>query len=99
MGVFDGKIATKLKVTDPLTDHTLPHPRSLTFKSIAKTTALTGTKGAQCHLLHGDHWNEIKGNHIENIAQNQTIKGGGQTQGNPGRKLLPEHRRAAYRPE
>ena len=74
MGVFDGKIATKLKVTDPLTDHTLPHPRSLSFKSITETTALTGTKGSQCHLLHGDHWNEIKGNHIENIAQNQTIK-------------------------
>ncbi len=33
MGVFDGndgKIATKLKVADPLTDHTLPHPRSST---------------------------------------------------------------------
>jgi len=74
MGVFDANIKTKLKVADPLTDHTLPHPRSLTFKSITKTTALTGTKGAQCHLLHGDHWNEIKGNHIENIVQDQTIK-------------------------
>lgn len=54
MGVFDAKTKTKLAVPDPITDHTLPNSKSLSFKAITQPAALAGTKGQQCNLVHGD---------------------------------------------
>jgi hypothetical protein len=74
MSVFDGQIKTKLEVPDPLTDHTLPNSRSLSFKGITGLTALKGTKGQHCNLVHGDNWHEIRGSEIANVKLDQTIK-------------------------
>jgi hypothetical protein len=74
MSAFDGEIKIARAVSDPQTDHTLPSSKSLSWKAITTPAALAGTTGAFCELVHGDKWNEIKGNHTENIAQNQTLK-------------------------
>jgi hypothetical protein len=74
MGVFDSLTQCKRAVADPVTDHKLPHPKSLSWAGITTPTAVLGTTGAHCDLLHGDQWTEIKGDHKMNIAANQTIK-------------------------
>ena len=71
MSVFDGQIKTKLAVADPRTDHTLPNSRSLSFKGITGVTALEGTKGQHCNLVHGEHWHEVRGTEINNIKLDQ----------------------------
>jgi hypothetical protein len=74
MSAFDSATKVKRAVADPVTDHKLPHPQSLSWAAITAPTAVFGTKGTHCEVVHGDQWNELKGNHTENIAQNQTIK-------------------------
>lgn len=74
MGAFDGKNKIARAVADRQTDQKLPDSRSLSWKTITTPTALAGTKGVHCGLVHGDEWNEIKGHRTKNIAQNQTIK-------------------------
>ncbi len=74
MSAFDGKTKIGRKVADPITDHTLPNSRSLAWKAITTPLALKGTNGTHCELVHGDQWNEMKGNQTENIARNQTLK-------------------------
>src|SRR5215471_16732612 len=74
MSVFDATIKVKTAASDPLTDHKLLHPKSLSWGAITSPSALAGTKGDHCELVHGDQWHEIKGNHKQNIQQNQTIK-------------------------
>jgi|SRR5579863_3367233 hypothetical protein len=74
MSAFDGKTKIGRKVVDPITDHILPNSRSLAWKAITTPTALKGTNGTHCELVHGDQWNEWKGNHTENISRNQTLK-------------------------
>jgi hypothetical protein len=74
MSAFDGEIKIARAVSDPQTDHTLPSSKSLSWKAITTPTALAGTTGIHCELVHGDQWNELKGNHTENIARNQTLK-------------------------
>jgi hypothetical protein len=74
MSAFDASTKIKREVSDPLSDHKLPHPKSLSWTGITAPTAVKGTKGAHCDLVHGDQWNEINGNHNENILRNQTLK-------------------------
>jgi hypothetical protein len=74
MSAFNASTKIKRAVSDPLSDHKLPHPKSLSWGAIHTSTAVSGTKGEHCDLVHGDQWNEVKGNHNENILQNQTIK-------------------------
>src|SRR5215472_14467182 len=74
MRVFDATTKVKTAVSDPLTDHKLLHPKSLSWGAITSPSAVAGTNGAHCDLVHGDQWHEIKGNHKQNIQQNQTIK-------------------------
>jgi hypothetical protein len=74
MSVFDATTKVKRAVSDPLSDHKLPHPKSLSWGAITSPSAVAGTNGAHCDLVHGDQWHEIKGNHNQNIQQNQTIK-------------------------
>jgi hypothetical protein len=73
MGVFDGTIKVKRVVPDPATDHKLSHSGSLSFESITKDTALAGTKGRHCDLVHGDHWHEVRGSEKSTIFSDQTI--------------------------
>jgi hypothetical protein len=74
MSAFDSATKIGRAVGDPLTDGKLPHPKSLSWAAITTSTAVIGTNGTHCELVHGDRWHEIRGNHNENIAANQTIK-------------------------
>ncbi len=71
MGVFDAKTKIKLAVPDPITDHTLPNSKSLSFTAITQPTALDGTKGQRCSLDHGDHWHEVRGTETHNVIVDQ----------------------------
>src|SRR5947209_1994057 len=71
MSIFDGLTKTKLAVPNPLTDHTLPDSKSLSFKAITGRTALNGTQGQHCNLVHGDHWHEVRGTEINNVIVDQ----------------------------
>lgn len=74
MSAFNGKNNIARAVADPQNDHKLPSSKSLAWKAIATPNALAGTVGTHCELVHGDQWNEWKGNHTEHVAKNQTIK-------------------------
>ncbi len=86
MPVFNNNIKTALRVTDPVTDKNLTPSGSLSYTGITGTTALAGTTGIDCKLVHGDRWQEIKGNMTEHytlnvkttIDQNWTILVNGQ---------------------
>jgi len=73
MSAFDALTKIKQAVTHPKTDHQLPKSRSLAFKAITDKAALQGTKGQHCTLVHGDHWNEVKGNEVSNVKLDQKL--------------------------
>jgi len=70
MGVFDNSVKIGRRVKDPSTDRTLPGPGSLSFGGITTVGALAGTTGVDCKLVHGDRWQEIKGNMTEHYTLN-----------------------------
>ena len=74
MSVFDTATKIKLAVGNPKTDHKVPHPRSLSLNQITMATALVGTKGQHCNIVHGDQWQELNGSEMHHIARNQTIR-------------------------
>jgi|SRR5579863_1371732 len=69
MSAFDGKNKVARKVVDPRTDHKLPASKSLLWKAITSPSALDGTMGQHCELVHGDQWHQIKGNVTENVQE------------------------------
>jgi hypothetical protein len=75
--VFDAANKVPRRVKDPITDDTLPSPGSLNWKQITSATALAGTTGVDCMLVHGDRWQEMKGSLTENYAVDKkiTVKG------------------------
>jgi hypothetical protein len=75
--VFDGAIKINRRVKDPITDDTLPSPGSLNWKQITSSSALSGTTGVDCMLVHGDRWKEMKGSLTENYTNDKkiTVKG------------------------
>lgn len=77
MGVFDCSIKTKRAVTDPGTDDTLPPSGALSWGGITGPSSVAGTMGADAKLVHGDRWQQIEGNHTENLTMNlmATIQG------------------------
>ena len=72
MGAFDGSIKVARAVADPLTDHKLPSSKSLAWGEITSPTAVSGTTGDHCELVHGDKFRQVTGNVVENIQQNFT---------------------------
>jgi len=82
MPVFDSSVKTPLRVNDPGTDKVMPDAGSLAYGSMTGATALASTTGIDCKLVHGDRWQEIKGNMTEHwtgyvnttIDQNWTIQ-------------------------
>jgi hypothetical protein len=70
MGVFDGQTKIGRRVVDPLTDKKLPLSGALSWGSITTTTALAGTTGLDCKLVHGDRWQEIGGKMTEHYTDN-----------------------------
>lgn len=78
MSTFDSATKITRAVADPVTDHKLPDPKSLSWKTITAPTALAGTKGAHCELSHGDVWQQIGGpgsdpDRIVNIVGNDVL--------------------------
>ncbi len=75
--VFDAANKIARRVKDPVTDDTLPSPGSLNWKQITSDTALSGTTGVDCMLVHGDRWQEMKGSLTENyqVDKKITVKG------------------------
>jgi hypothetical protein len=72
MSTFDSSTKVKRAVDDPMTDHRLPHPKTLVWGAITAPTALAGTTGAHCELVHGNHWSQIDGNLTEHIQADVT---------------------------
>lgn len=86
---FDGKTIHARRVKDPITDDTLPPMGSLNWSSIASSTALSGTTGADCSKVKGDRQLtadgkltekytgdkliEVQGNHKESTRGNRSI--------------------------
>ena len=80
MSVFDASTKTGREVKDPLSDKTLPPPASLSWKAITTPTALAGTVGIDCKLVHGDRFQQIDKSMIENYGGSVTSTiGGSQT--------------------
>ncbi|NYF78656.1 hypothetical protein [Granulicella arctica] len=67
---FSGAPKTSNQSFDPSTDNKTPSLGSLNMKSMPSPTALSGTTGIDCSLIHGDEWNQIEGNLTENILKN-----------------------------
>jgi hypothetical protein len=67
MAIFSGSTKTKRAVADPETDDTLPSSGALSWGGITGESAVAGTTGADCKLVNGDRWQQISGNHTENI--------------------------------
>jgi hypothetical protein len=70
MGVFDNQTKVPRRVPDPLTDKKLGNSGSLPWGSFTSITGLAGTTGVDCKLVHGDRWQEIKGNMTEDYTGN-----------------------------
>ncbi len=78
--VFDGKTKVGRTVTDPKTDHSLPSGYSLSLSQITTKTALGGTVGARCSVVHGDQYDfvsatvnvEVIGDLFTNISGSET---------------------------
>lgn len=75
--VFAGEIIVPRAVADPGTDHSLPPSGSLSYGSITSLTALAGTDGVNTSLITGDKWQQLNGQHTENVSENHllTIQG------------------------
>jgi hypothetical protein len=73
MGVFDGKIKTSRSVADPGTDYKLPQLGSLSYGAIKSMTALAGTTGADACLIQGNKWQQVLGQHTENLTQDHKL--------------------------
>ena len=77
MGAFDQNIKTQTRANGSAKDREMPPLRSLNVKAMASLTALEGTNGVDCSLIHGDTWNQMVGNQTENILgwQHFTVSG------------------------
>jgi hypothetical protein len=70
---FAPSINTATRPSATANDSKTPALGSLDLKSIASPTALKGTTGIDCSLVHGDEWNQIEGNLTANILKNCTV--------------------------
>jgi hypothetical protein len=81
MSVFDNTVKIGRRVPDPLTDKALDSPGALSWGSITAVSALAGTTGVDCKLIHGDRWQQIAQNlttvvmasETHSVMQNQTL--------------------------
>jgi len=71
--VFDSSTKIPRRVKDPQTDDTLPSPGSLSWGSMASTSALSGTTGVDCMLVTGDRWKQMNGSLTENYSNDKKI--------------------------
>jgi hypothetical protein len=69
---FTGSPRTSNSSFDSSSDHKTPSLGALSMGSMTSLTALSGTTGIDCSLIHGDEWNQMEGNLTENILKNHT---------------------------
>ena len=70
MSTFDETVKTVTRTNGAATDKDLPDLGSLEPNNMTSTAAMGGTTGVDSKLIHGDRWQEIKGNLTEHIAEN-----------------------------
>lgn len=87
MSVFDGSVKVKRAVSDPGTDKKLPNMGSLSYGAIKSPTALAGTTGVDACLIQGNKWQELKGQHTENVLQHHLLN----IQGNRQEMVVGNH--------
>jgi hypothetical protein len=80
MSVFDKKVRVRRAVPDPRTDKNLPPSGALSWGGIKTVTALAGTTGVEGCLIQGNKWQELNGQHTENVSQHHLLKIGGNRQ-------------------
>lgn len=71
MSVFNSVTTVRRMVADSLTDKSLPESRGLSWVGIAQESALSGTVGVHCELIHGDWWQQTSGAHSGRIVGHQ----------------------------
>jgi hypothetical protein len=54
---------------DPSSDNKTPKLGLLSLNAMTSPTALGGTNGIDCSLIHGDEWNQMEGNLTENTLK------------------------------
>lgn len=80
MSVFDSATKVRRMTADSQTDKRLPQSRNLSLAQIADDSALAGTAGVHCELIHGDEWQQTGGTHHEYIMGHQhCVTGSNQT--------------------
>ncbi len=70
MPVFDKSTKVGRKVNDPGTDKSLPGGKALSYGAMTSATAVAGTTGLDCKLVHGDRWQQIDGSFTEQTNSN-----------------------------
>ena len=73
MAVFDGAVKVGRAVADPKTDKNLPPPHSLSWGGIKSTSGLAGTTGVEVCLIVGNKWQQLNGQHTENVTQHHLL--------------------------
>lgn len=67
MGTFNGAVLTATGANGYTTDNAPINFGLLNPKAMTAPTALAGTTGTECSLVHGDIWNQIEQNHTRNV--------------------------------
>jgi hypothetical protein len=70
MSVFQNNILTATGANALNKDSAFPSLGALDPKQMTSASAVSGTTGIDSKLIHGDRWQEIKGNLTENIEKN-----------------------------
>lgn len=70
MTVFACNVLTATGANALKKDSSFPSLRALSPKQMPNATAMSGTTGVDCKLIHGDRWQQIDGNLTENITKN-----------------------------
>ena len=70
MSVFQSNILTATGPNALTKDSLFPSLGALSSKQMASASAVSGTNGIDCKLIHGDRWQQIEGNLTENIEKN-----------------------------
>ncbi len=69
MGVFDEAVKIATRKNAAAADKGLPGLGALDPKKMTDPQGVSGTTGIDAKLIHGDRWQEIKGNLTENIEK------------------------------
>lgn len=72
MPVFDSAVKTVTGNNSMTKDNVFPNLGMLNSKSMPSLTALAGTNGAECAVIHADRWYQVDGQSTETVEKNFT---------------------------